>query len=191
MAILGGAVLQVPVGKLSDRVDRRLVLAGLSATGALVALLASVFGDTATALYVVMFFYGGTTFAIYPISLAHANDNTALSLIEVGSVILLVHSAGAVVGPILTSIALEKTPYGMFLLSGGALLVFSLWSLWRSRTHPVAREHFEPFTQAPRTSHEILEVAEAVRAATSETGESETAAAVPPVDRSAPEKSAE
>ena len=118
-------------------------------------------GDQVPLLYAAMFLYGATTFPLYSISLAHANDNTSLSLIEVGSVILMVHSAGAVVGPILTSLVMDLSRYGMFVFSGSILLLFGVWSYWRARTHPIAREFFEPFPDTPRTSHEVFEVADA------------------------------
>ena len=157
-AVLGGMLLQLPAGRLSDRVDRRLVLSILAFVGAFACALALLPLDNTAALYLAMFLLGGTTFPLYSISLAHANDNTSLSLIEVGSVILLVHSAGAVIGPIVTSSIMMFLPRGMFLFSGAILVVFGCWSLWRSFTHYIDRGHFEPFPDAPKTSLEVLEV---------------------------------
>ncbi len=158
--ILGGALLQLPVGKLSDRVDRRLVLAGLSLTGALVCLFAVLAVEHVPLLYVTMFLFGGTTFPLYPISLAHANDNTSLSLIEVGSVILLAYGAGSIIGPVVIAQILEITSTGMFVFSGTVMICYSGWTLWRARSHAAERKHFEPFPDAPRTTLEALEVAE-------------------------------
>lgn len=158
--ILGGALLQLPVGKLSDRVDRRLVLAGLSFVGALVCLLAVWVVEHVALLYVTMFLFGGTTFPLYPISLAHANDNTSLSLIEVGSVILLAYGAGSIVGPVVIAQLMEVTTTGMFVFSGVTLIFYSVWTLWRARNYAVERNHFGPFPDTPRTTIEVLEVAE-------------------------------
>ncbi len=162
LAILGGALLQLPAGRLSDRIDRRWVLAGLGLLGTLAAVAGLASGGDANWLYVAMFLYGGTTFPLYSLCLAHANDNTSLGLIEVGSVILLVHSAGAVIGPLITAKALDLSPYGLFVMSGGILLTFSLWSGFRAYANPSQREYFEPFSDAPKTSQEVFEVVEAV-----------------------------
>ena len=168
-ALLGGALLQLPVGKLSDRIDRRLVLAGLGALGTVVAVMALIFGSSVTVLYVAMFLFGGSTFPLYSISLAHANDNSSLNLLEVGSVILLLHSGGAVIGPVLTSLLLEQSAYGLFIFSGSLLAFFCLWCFWRVRKHPVQRSHFTPFPDTPSTSHEVFEVADAQAQQASET----------------------
>ncbi len=157
-ALLGGILLQLPAGRLSDRIDRRLVLSLLSFAGTAACVIALLPIESSLLLYLAMFLIGGSTFPLYSISLAHANDNSSLSLIQVGSVILLVHSAGAVVGPVITSLIMEVLPGGMFIFSGLILLLFGAWSLWRSQTHEIERQHFEPFSDAPKTSLEVLEV---------------------------------
>ena len=128
-----------------------------------------IFGSSVTVLYVAMFLFGGSTFPLYSISLAHANDNSSLNLLEVGSVILLLHSGGAVIGPVLTSLLLEQSAYGLFIFSGSLLAFFCLWCFWRVRKHPVQRSHFTPFPDTPSTSHEVFEVADAQAQQASET----------------------
>jgi MFS family permease len=161
MAILGGALSQLPAGRLSDRIDRRWVMAGLTLLGVLSAVLALLSGGDANLLYPAMFLYGASTFPLYSLCLAHANDNTSLGLFEVGSVILLVHSTGAVFGPPIIAQVLQFSPYGLFMVSGTVLLVFGLWSASRAYFHPSRRQYFEPFTDTPKTSQEVLEVADA------------------------------
>ena len=73
--ILGGALLQWPVGRLSDRVDRRigLALACLAAAG--VSVLALFAGDWGPwPVYALFFTFGGLAFSIYPMSVAHMLD---------------------------------------------------------------------------------------------------------------------
>jgi MFS family permease len=161
MAILGGALSQLPAGRLSDRIDRRWVMAGLTLLGVLSTVLALLSKGDANLLYPAMFLYGASTFPLYSLCLAHANDNTSLGLFEVGSVILLVHSTGAVFGPPIIAQVLQFSPYGLFMVSGTVLLVFGLWSASRAYFHPSRRQYFEPFTDTPKTSQEVLEVADA------------------------------
>lgn len=73
---LAGAAVQLPVGWLSDRVDRRLVVAGLAASAT--ALLAGAFDGAAIAGVALV---GGTTPPIYSLCVAHANDQLAPSQI--------------------------------------------------------------------------------------------------------------
>jgi len=160
VTLLGGATLQLPIGRLSDRYDRRLVLAGLAILGAIVCITAATIPHTSPyTLYMLMFLFGGTTFPFYSISLAHANDSSTLPLIEIGSVVLLVNSAGAVIGPIITARAMDIWPSGMFIFSAFILLLFATWALWRIFTHKVNLALFEPFKDLPKTSPNVFEIA--------------------------------
>jgi MFS family permease len=158
-ALLGGALMQLPLGRLSDRIDRRLVILGVAVAGVANCVVAVLTASAVPWLvFVFMFLFGGTAFPLYSLCLAHANDNTELSLIEVGSVILLANSLGAVLGPIFMARAMEYHAYGMFLVAGALLAVFSIWTAWRLKVHPVTRSHFEPYVDAPKTSLEIINV---------------------------------
>jgi len=162
--LFGGAILQLPIGRFSDRIDRRYVIVAISLAAVIICLAIVMVGHLHPYLMIgLMFLFGGTTFPLYSMSLAHANDNTPLPLIETGSVILLVHSAGAVVGPAITAKMMDMTSNALFLFSGVVLLIFSFWAIWRIFTHPVSRSNFEPFTVKPPTTHEILEVMDSVR----------------------------
>ncbi|QAX28438.1 MFS transporter [Leisingera sp. NJS204] len=73
IALIASALVQYPVGWLSDRTDRRYVVIALSGISALVALWMAV--DTAPSRIVVGFsVIAATTLPIYSILAAHAND---------------------------------------------------------------------------------------------------------------------
>ena len=161
ITITGGAVLQLPIGRFSDRRDRRQVIAIVALLGALlsqVAILIS--GFHPYAIYVLMFLFGGLTLPMYSICLAHANDNTRLPLIEVGSVILLVHSVGAMIGPIFVSVILAYTEVALFIVAELILLLLCLWTFWRIKTHKSLGRHYEPFSDVPKTTQGVIEVFE-------------------------------
>ncbi|MDH5737910.1 MAG: MFS transporter, partial [Gammaproteobacteria bacterium] len=158
--ILGGTLLQFPLGRLSDTVDRRWVLILVSVLGSVVCGLSFWLSDgTPATTYVLMFFFGGVTFPFYTLCLAHANDNTDLGLMEIASVMLLMNSAGSILGPILVALSLNYSDSGLFLISGIVLALFACWTVWRISTHRVDRTHFEPYVSIPRTSHEVAELA--------------------------------
>lgn len=157
VTLLGGTIFQIPAGKLSDKVDRRWVILGLSMIAAGVCMSSMLFATPDPRLtYLFMFLYGGSTFPLYALCLAHANDNTELSLMEVGSVILLVNSAGAVLGPIVVSQVMTHYSGGLFAFSAVVLIVFCFWCAWRLQVHRTNRNYFERFQNLPKTSQTVL-----------------------------------
>ncbi|MEX1298430.1 MAG: MFS transporter [Desulfotignum sp.] len=118
LTVLGGLLLQWPVGMMSDRLDRSLVLPGLGiilAGISLVILLSSryslgmLLGSTAV--------FGGIFFSIYPVAVARAHDIfEAQDVVKVSSVLLLCYGIGAMFGPTLAAavMSLTGTPYGLY-----------------------------------------------------------------------------
>jgi hypothetical protein len=98
------------------------------------------------------------TFPLYALCLAHANDNTNLGLMEVASVILLMNSAGAVLGPMTVAYTLEYNSYALFMVSGVALGVLAIWTALRIQIHKVARKFFMPFVNISRTTQSIVDL---------------------------------
>ncbi len=101
MTILGGALLQLPIGRLSDRGDRRTALAVICTLGAIlaVAIMLSV-GASAWVLLGLFFAFGGLLFAIYPICVAHLLDYLPSEHVLAGcSSLLLLNGIGSAIGP--------------------------------------------------------------------------------------------
>lgn len=161
MTIIGGAVCQMPLGRMSDSRDRRHVIVLAAFTGAIVAQLAIFFAEiNHLVLFTMMFIFGGMTLPLYAILLAHANDNTTLPRIQVGSVILLSHSIGAVIGPLLLSVVIDLSPNALFYFSEAVLLILAGWTWWRIYHHVSEGEHFEPFVSVPKTTQGAIEAFE-------------------------------
>ncbi|MGL1834855.1 MFS transporter [Rhodocyclaceae bacterium SMB388] len=105
IAIVGGGLLQLPLGRLSDRVDRRYALALASGGAAIAGVLMAAFGAHMQALLAAAFVYGGMAFAIYPIVVAHLVDHLSHDDILSGNAgVLLLHGLGAMVGPSLAGL---------------------------------------------------------------------------------------
>jgi MFS family permease len=159
VTILGGTALQFPVGRLSDRIDRRYVITGLAILGVCTSILAILLdGNSPGFIYLTMFAFGGLTFPIYSLCLAHANDNTDLSMMEVGSGVLMMNSFGSILGPLIVSFLIGYTHNALFIVSGIVLSLLACWTLFRIKFHEVTRDHYAPFISMRNTTHEIVEV---------------------------------
>ena len=157
VTLLGGAIAQLPVGRYSDLIDRRLVLAGLGLAASVTALLAvSIISQTPGFFFMIMFLFGASTFPIYSISLAHANDNSVLAPIETGSVILLTFSLGSVLGPALISSVQAVSNLAIYWVTLCVLMPFAIITFARSRAIPATQKHFAPYQDVPVTTQEVI-----------------------------------
>lgn len=161
-AIAGGALFQWPIGRWSDRIDRRRVM-GLIALGAFLAA-GAMLGVRERSLGLLLCFtllYGGLAFSIYPLSVAHANDKTDIGADSVGiaASLLLAYGIGATAGPLLAGVAMQvsgaRALMGYLIICWLILVVAVLRSL--SQTAPVAREDKEAFILTARTTPVALE----------------------------------
>lgn len=151
--ILAGAAMQIPVGILSDRFDRRKVLIGIT----LFALLADAlffFGGITSPVFVLSLsaLFGATVFAMYPVIVAHANDHAEPgTYIQVSGGLLLVFGLGSIPGPTIAGFAMTVSgPASLFAVTGIAhifLFAYALVRLWRSPA--VTQENKVSFQSKP------------------------------------------
>ena len=142
---VGGLVLQYPIGWLSDRLDRRRLIMGLSAIAAVVMLLAAVIDLPFVALLVVAMLLGGITNPVYALLIAYTNDfldRDDMAAASAGMIFL--NGFGAIFGPIVTGwIMGQMGPGGFFLFIGilyTALAGYALWRMTR-RVAPAGSAH--------------------------------------------------
>ncbi len=120
-AIAGGAIFQYPIGWLSDRVDRRYVIIGLCALGALSACAVAVSIHQWWHLYAV-FLFGASVMPIYAISLATAADVCSdCDFVEVGSSVLMLNALGSFVAPLIIGPLMSMASATMLFWSASVL----------------------------------------------------------------------
>ncbi|HEY7905747.1 MAG TPA: MFS transporter [Wenzhouxiangella sp.] len=135
LTIFGGVVMMWPVGKLSDRYERRKVLLAACGLTAIMALIAHLLmGYDKDTLLLGGFLYGSFAFSIYSLAAAHTNDHVEPEqMLEVSSSLQLLWGGGAIVGPILTGFLMQSISPSVFLpfLMGAALIpaVFAIWRI--------------------------------------------------------------
>ena len=160
-AIVGGMLLQWPIGHFSDGGDRRRTLAWVGGAAALGAGALLVAGAHPVGLLLAAFLFGGAVFSIYPIAVAHLIDHLPADQVLAGNAaLLLMHGAGAALGPLLVGGAMALLgPRALavhLLLVDLLLALFALWQIRRSADHIVdAPAHFVPLV---RTSQGALEM---------------------------------
>ncbi len=155
-AILGGALAQFPIGRLSDRYDRRKVLAVITIFACALGIgLYFASGAVAQIKLALIFTFGLCALPVYWISLAHANDYAEREdTVDVSSNLLLVFSVTAIGGPIFASLLMNTAgPGGLFLWTAGihavvaALVIFR--TLVRTAMPPSERD---AYVSMPKTS---------------------------------------
>ena len=155
-AIVGGVLLQWPLGALSDRIERRIVLAAVATLVAAVALAIAFVSTTRPDLLMVLApLLGGVVFTIYPLSVAQANDRIdRRERVAVSGGLIIVYGCGAAVGPLLGAWAMSALgPSGLFMFIAAAAVLLAALSLvrWVQRA-PVPADSKLPFQVLPRTT---------------------------------------
>ncbi len=154
--ILGGMVLQWPLGWLSDHFDRRRVLVGVFGGLALVGVwLAVAPPDLLPWLLAGAVLYGGMVFVVYPLSVAQTNDRLeATEMVAASGALVLLYSVGATIGPLAASVAVKMMGGAGLMaftaLASAALVAFGLWAM--RRRPPVPADLQGPFVAMPRTT---------------------------------------
>ncbi len=161
-AIVGGALLQWPLGRFSDHHDRRYVLMMVCLAGAAIALLALYVARTSQpALLVSAFLYGGFAFSVYSISVSHVNDQLEPSrVLHATSGLLLVYGIGATVGPGFVGLLMSALgPESLLGFFAAVLTMLALFALYRTRAgRPIPIETHGAFVPMVRTSPAALEM---------------------------------
>ena len=104
-AIVAGSALGVyPAGRLSDRIDRRLVMAILMGLGAAAEAALAALRFSGGPLILMGFLIGLTTYSLYTLGVSHANDRAKPhDMVAISSGLLFVYCVGAIVSPALAS----------------------------------------------------------------------------------------
>jgi len=152
LVIAGGALSQLPLGKASDRIDRRLIILACMIFGAIVAAAALVLPQTMS--FGIMFLFGASVMPIYALSLALASDNTQDgNFLEVGTGLMMTNAAGSVIGPLLTSQLMYRFGPDYFFITSLCILVCGAVAVAvMIRTKTGVTEHPSDFTLASSAS---------------------------------------
>jgi MFS family permease len=164
-AILGGMALQFPIGRLSDKFDRRTVLISASlATGLAALAVIWATSQTVAILFAAVAFYGAVGFTIYPLSASQVNDLAAPDrLVQVAAGLLIAYGIGASIGPIMAAQSMAAFgPAGFFLFIVGvnsALILFTTIRIIQRRPGEKAKAPFMPLGGVGVSSRQLYTAA--------------------------------
>lgn len=162
LVIIGGAVFQWPLGRWSDRVDRRWVIVAICMGGGLSGLaMLGLGGVSKYVMFALAFVFGGFSFSLYAIAIAHANDKAEpKDFVEIASTLILIFSIGAVVGPVVASGVVEVAgPSSYFGYSAVVHFLTAAFAFYRIQHQPPPpAEAKEDFVTVPRASPEVINI---------------------------------
>jgi MFS family permease len=150
---LGGALVQIPVGRLSDRMDRRYIIAGVSLLAAIGGVCLYLLGGHNRWLSLGLIgVFGMLSLPLYGLSVAHANDRLPRSMfVEASATLLMLNALASVAGPILAATVTARAGIASLFLYTAiihvALLTFTLIRVGAKATP--ADETREPFEPVP------------------------------------------
>lgn len=161
ISILGGVLLQYPLGRYSDKHDRRIVLMYSSAAAGVMALFMLLVSYSGYWILIAGLLYGSMSFAIYPIAVAHLMDQLDNNDILAGSsALLLVYGVASAIGPALVGQLMGVFgPLALplfFALTHGLLVIYILFRL--NVRHTIEAEHPSPFVGMVRTTPQAFEL---------------------------------
>lgn len=156
-ALLAGAmVMQWPLARLSDAIDRRWVLGSASVLAAAAAFFAASDQVEGVAFYAAAFVFGGFCLSQYSLVVALIHDHLRPSEITgVSGTIALLSGLVAVTGPYTIALVIERFgAASYFQVMGGLLVLMALFSFWRLLTIPALPRRYKTAStlQAPVAS---------------------------------------
>lgn len=171
---LGGVALQIPVGRLSDRLDRRWVIAAVTILTGLALLPPALLPALPVAwLYPGFFLVGGLSLPVYALCVAHTNDFlNSEQMVGASSALVLAFGIGAAAGPTLTALSMQLMgSLGFPIFIAVVHLAIGLFAVWRmTRRAPVPMAERGAYISLPTPTPVVIPMAQEKAVALSPSG---------------------
>ncbi len=140
--VLGGLVIQWPIGAISDHFDRRKIIIIACIVSAIAAIIAST-SNHHWAIWACVFLLGGFAHPLYSMGVAHANDFLRPSQrVTASASLILLASIGSIIGPAFGSISMDHFgTKGLFIAGFVPFIIMIIWVAWRIYQREPAPEH--------------------------------------------------
>ncbi len=179
---LGGLLMQYPIGWLSDRMDRRILICAAAVTGGFAGIVGWMSGDQYEVVLIVAFVLGGVSNPLYALLLAYTNDYlSSEDMAAASGGLLFVNGCGAVLGPILTGwMMTEIGPGGFWIYLSLFMFLMAAYAGYRmTQRRSLYAEESDydavPYAPLPMTVTSVaVEAAQEYYAENVDTGEEES-----------------
>jgi MFS family permease len=156
-AVIGGALSQWPIGRFSDHVDRRWVVAGVCLASAAAALLIILQPNGSVPLMLgLSVLFGASALTLYPLCVAHVNDRAdPEAFIEVSSRLLMAFGFGAILGPFVAGFLIAAGGItNLFVFTAVIHVALAVFTFSRIRlVEPTPEPERTAFAPSPPLSH--------------------------------------
>ena len=131
---------EIPIGWLADRVSRRRVLLACAVVGVVGAALLPLVLKHPMLLWPLLFIWGGTVFAFYPVALSLLGQNVpAKQFASANASFIVFYELGSISGPVVGGAAMDLIgPQGLPLAVGAVALAFIAIVFWEASAKPKA-----------------------------------------------------
>jgi MFS family permease len=146
VSILSAVLTQYPVGRLSDRMDRRTVIAIACTIATLVATSIVVFRDLPHGVFLLFTaLFSGSALTLYSLAVSHVNDKLEQGqMVAASSALLSLNGTAAAIGPVVTGSLLAafgpKAYFATLATLTGTLTIYDLWRKTRGTPVPAAQK---------------------------------------------------
>ncbi len=165
---VGAVLLQYPLGWISDRMDRRLLIVLVAIVGGVGAIIGMLYGTSFSVLLAGAFLIGGMTSPLYSLLIAYTNDYLEYEDMSAASGgLVFINGLGAIAGPLITGWLMGNAglgPAGFFLFIAVLMLAMAVYALYRmtQRAYVPVDETGAIAPISPTSSPVALEVAQEV-----------------------------
>lgn len=177
---VGGLLSQYPIGWISDRMDRRVLVLVLSLTGGLASVLPAFVDFDFPLLVFLGAVIGGVANPLYSLLVAYTNDFLTVEDMPAASAgLIFINGVGAIGGPLLTGWIMGwMGPEGFFAFLACLFVLMSGYAAWRMTRRPApASDQTGTFTPLVPTAGVVaVETAMEIASESQEAAEAERAA---------------
>ena len=160
---IGAMVFQFPIGWLSDRMDRRILIVATSAVGFIAAISAVMVEDIFIVFVASAFFIGGMSNPLYSLLIAYTNDFLELEdMASASGGLLFLNGLGAISGPIITGYLMTKMgSQGFFIILATLLGLLTVYGFFRMTQRGISDVDTSSYaTVLPTASVVAVEIAQ-------------------------------
>jgi len=163
---MGSLIVQYPIGWLSDRMDRRLLIVYITSLAAAILLTGLFWAESFYVTLALGFVLGGSTSPLYALLIAHTNDYLEHEdMANASGTLVFIGGLGAIGMPVFVGYTMTSFgPNSFFYTMITLMLMVSAYGIYRmTRRESISVEETTPYTPIlPQSTPIVAEVAQEI-----------------------------